>query len=326
MHKLINCGRICAIVASVTLLASCRQTQQPTTATVSAWSNDSAWYQSQDELLNDSEIDIFYVVSTEVVSAVTPAGDTVYRALLTPEDRASYTREFSYVDQRYGQGDLRCIAPYYHQFTFDAIALSGEQFFPVYKEVSKEVCEAFDYYMEHQNQGRPFALVGFSQGAMLSLDLLRHMTDEQYQQMIAAYAIGFRITDRDIQHPHIRPAIGETERGVTISYNSVLRPDAIWKAVAGGAAASINPVNWCTDATPATFTYHEQLHTVSIDTLSRQLIVSVDDPTEYREWSSNPVFAGAGIDPDCLHHYDLLFYSDYIHDNILKRAGKVVAQ
>lgn len=300
-------------------LTSCRNSTVSPVVEVSTWSADSAWYQAQDTVEGDA-IDVFYIVSTEVVSAVTPSGETTYRAQLTADDRLAYTREFAYVESHYCQTDLRCIAPYYHQFTFEAIDHAGEQFGAVYQEVVDEVCEAFDYYMRHQNQGRPFALVGFSQGALLTLDLLRHMTEEQYQQMVAAYAIGFRISAEDMKHPHIRPAVDETERGVTISYNSVLTPEAIWPDVAAGAATCINPVNWRTDSTPATFTYHDQLHTVYVDSLTQQLIVEVADPSEYRAWNQNPVFQGAGISPDCLHHFDLLFYSDYIHDNILKRA------
>lgn len=301
------------------LFTACRDSAITPKVEASAWSADSAWYQAQDTVEGDA-IDVFYIVSTEVVSAVTETGETSYRALLTADDRNAYTQEFSYVESHYCQTDLRCVAPYYHQFTFEAISLQGAQFDSVYQAVASEVCEAFDYYMSHQNQGRPFALAGFSQGAMLALDVLKHMTDSQYQQMVAAYAIGYRLSAEDIQHPHIRPAEDETERGVTISFNSVLSPEAIWPEVAANAVTCINPVNWRTDSTPATFTYHNQEHTVSIDTNTYQLIVEVADPSEYRAWTSNPVFQQAGVSPDCLHHFDLLFYTDYIHDNILKRA------
>jgi hypothetical protein len=57
---------------------------------------------------------------------------------------------------------------------------------------------------------------------MLVLDLLKHMTDEQYNRMVAAYAIGYRITEEDCKNKHICPAKGETETGVTISFNSAL--------------------------------------------------------------------------------------------------------
>ena len=181
--------------------------------------------------------------------------------------------------------------------------------------------EGFDYYMEHQNNGRRYALVGFSQGGMLVLDLLKHMTDEQYNRMVAAYAIGYRITEEDCKNNHIRPASGETETGVTVSFNSALSTDGLWPLVAEGAVICINPVNWKTDSTPATFTYENEEHTVSIDKQTNMLIVKTNRPKYYRKWNNNPAFQSAKVHLDCLHHWDLLFYSDFIHDNILKRAG-----
>lgn len=285
----------------------------------SFWSKPEAWYESQSPA-TDATIDLFYLVSTEVISATTPSGQTSYQSLLIDSDREAITAELAFAENSFGQHDMRYVAPYYHQFTFEAISLPKAQYDSVYQRVSDEVCEAFDYYMQHQNQGRPFAIVGFSQGAMLTLDLLRHMTDKQYQQLVGAYAIGYRLAADDIQHPHISPATDEEGRGVTVSFNSVLKPEALWPLVAGDAVTCINPVNWHTDATPATFTYQEQLHTVHVDAATHQLVVEVADPSEYRAWNANPVFEQMGVDPDCLHHYDLLFYCDYIHDNILRRA------
>ncbi len=82
------------------------------------------------------------------------------------------------MEKNIGQSDFNYIAPYYHQFTFDALSLSIEQSAQEYRKVAAEVCEAFDYYMKHKNQGRRFVLVGFSQGGMLVLDQLKHMSDE----------------------------------------------------------------------------------------------------------------------------------------------------
>jgi len=311
------------LLSSSGLLTACHGESEGTQdngADHSVWRTDSMWYQTG-QTMTDTQIDLFYLVSTEVISSKTITGETSYLAQLWPEERANMDQEFAFAQKAFCQSDIHCVAPYYHQFTFEALSLPQPTFDSLYQVVSQEVCQAFDHYIKYCNQGRPFALVGFSQGGMLVLDLLRHMTDEQYGQLVAAYAIGYRLSDEDICHPHIRPATGETERGVTISYNSVLSNEAIWPLVSGGAAASINPVNWHNDATPATFTYDDQLHTVTLDTTSYQLIIEVDDPSAYRAWNSNPVFQQMHVHPDCLHHYDLLFYTDCIHDNILKRAA-----
>ena len=285
----------------------------------SYWESEEAWYQS-DTTMNDDKIDLFYIVSTNVLSAEDENGDTAYQTRLNENDRKAFDAEFRYVEKHFCQSDFNYFAPYYHQFTFEAISLEPEKYQEVYSAVSDEVCDAFDYYMEHKNNGRRFALVGFSQGAMLVLDLLKHMTDEQYERMVAAYALGYRITEEDCQNKHIRPAYGETETGVTISFNSALSTDGVWPLVAEGAVTCINPVNWKTDSTPANFTYEGEEHSVSIDKGTNMLIVKTNRPEHYRKWTNNPAFQSAKVHLDCLHHWDLLFYSDFIHDNIMKRA------
>ena len=286
----------------------------------SAWESEEAWYQS-DTAVNDDKIDLFYLVSTNVLSAKDSSGNVVYQSQLIEEDRKALGAEMGYAKKHFCQSDFNYFAPYYHQFTFEAIGLESNTYKEVYASVSDEVCNAFDYYIEHKNNGRRFALVGFSQGGMLVLDLLKHMTDEQYERMVAAYAIGYRISAEDVKNKHIRPAYGETETGVTISFNSALSTDGVWPLVAEGAITCINPVNWKTDSTPANFTYEGEEHSVSIDKGTNMLIVKTNRPEYYRKWTNNPAFQSANVHLDCLHHWDLLFYSDFIHDNILKRLG-----
>ncbi len=300
------------------IISGC-EAQNQSTPTASYWDGDSAWYHATNPI-DANKVDLIYLVSTNVVSATDKDGKETYCSLLTTEDRQALDAEFAYTEEHIGQNDFNYIAPYYHQFTFDAINLSTSQFDAQYNKVKEEVCESFDYYMSHINNGRKFALVGFSQGGMLVLDVLKHMTDEQYNQMVAAYAIGYRISSDDTRCRHIVPATDESTPGVTVSYNSVLSTSGIWPFVASGATAAINPVNWKTDATPATFTYENTTHTVHLDPTTNLLIVETDKADEYRTWNSNPVYQSAHVSLDCLHHWDLLFYTSFIHDNILKRA------
>jgi hypothetical protein len=310
------------ILALLAIASSCNLSNNSaqTSSNESPWESDSAWYLSNTPKSND-KIDLFYIVSTNVLSAEDENDNVAYQSQLIESDKKAFDAEFRHVEKHFSQSDFNYFAPYYHQFTFEAINLAPEKYHEVYTSVSDEICQAFDYYMEHQNNGRRYALVGFSQGGMLVLDLLKHMTDEQYNRMIAAYAIGYRITEEDCKNNHIRPASDETETGVTISFNSALSTDGLWPLVAEGAVTCINPVNWKTDSTPATFNYEGEEHTVCIDKQTNMLIVKTNRPDYYHNWTNNPAFQNAKVHLDCLHHWDLLFYSDFIHDNILKRAG-----
>lgn len=110
------------------------------------------------------------------------------------------------------------------------------------------VLSAFDYYIKHHNNGRPFILAGHSQGSLLlqfilSLYLKEH--PEVQERMIAAYVIGYSITRGYLKdNPHLTFARGAKDTGVIISYNTespgvtgdniTLLPDAV----------SINPITW----------------------------------------------------------------------------------
>ena len=71
--------------------------------------------------------------------------------------------------------------------------------------------------------------------------------------LVACYAIGWRIAEEDLrQYPHLRMASGEDDTGVIISFNS--EAESVQDSLlipAGTRSLAINPLNWRTDATPA---------------------------------------------------------------------------
>lgn len=122
---------------------------------------------------------------------------------------------------------------------------------------------AFDYYVKHYNNGRPFILVGHSQGATVLSNLLSgYMSDNPgvYENMVAAYVLGHPITDTYLaNNPHLRFATGPDDTGVIISYNTE-SPDVArgtnpvlygMDAIDGTHILVINPINWARDETPA---------------------------------------------------------------------------
>jgi pimeloyl-ACP methyl ester carboxylesterase len=125
-----------------------------------------------------------------------------------------------------------------------------------------DAIEAFDYYIKHFNNNRPYILVGHSQGATVLSNLLsEYMKDhpEVYSRMIAAYVIGNPITDAYLaENPHLKFAEGPDDTGVIISYNTQadyfftqdppVKPNPVLYGLVGRV---INPINWKTDDTYA---------------------------------------------------------------------------
>lgn len=285
------------------------------------WNDPQRWYQPANEF-DTASTDVLYLVSTEVLSAVDGNGNVCWQAQLTEENLDALRGEIAWVENNMFDG-FNVIAPYYHQLTFDALTKAKERDLKkARRKVVEEVCSAFDYYMKNQNGGRPFIIAGFSQGSMMAVELLKHMSDAQYSKMIACYSLGYRLSAEDLRNPHIKAAAGEGDTGVVISFNSTQTREAIWPLVSADAAICINPLNWKTDSTPATFQFNETTNTVHIDPETNVLLVETDDPAYYYSYYELAHFyQEAGVDRNNLHHWDLLFYPRQIHDNALLRTG-----
>ena len=106
-----------------------------------------------------------------------------------------------------------------------------------------DVEDAFDYYMAHLNNGRPFILAGHSQGSNLLLWLLeRRMSNPVYlEKMVAAYVIGWSVTADELsRYPHLKMCTFSTQTGCIVSYNSQ-GPLATFSMARPG-AVSVNPL------------------------------------------------------------------------------------
>jgi len=273
------------------------------------WDEPTSWY-SEINPVNPDFVDVFYLFSTNVISSFDNSGNEIFNAVYTEEDMANINHELASAQKKMFPDSLNYFAPYYHQATMNSFFLSEDESTQYFEKAKLEAFDAFDYYMEHYNNGRRFVLAGFSQGAHIILDLLKHISDEQYSQMVAAYLIGQGVNASDIQHPHIVPAKDSLDTGVVISYNSVNDVSSIWDITYNNSVICINPVNWAIDTTPATLSYKDQTFTVSLDTAYHVLVVP-----EYVD-PETPLFWPEG----CLHRRDYQFYTECIRKNILDRA------
>lgn len=278
----------------------------------SQWSDAAKWYDSGKA--SNNPVDVLYFVSTEVLDEKDANGRDSYNAKLTTAELQAINAELNYAQSMFGDS-LNFFSPYYHQFTMSALSLPVKDHMKYRRKASKEAVSAFRYYMRHKNNGRPFILAGFSQGGMHLVDVLRQMKPEDYERMIVAYSMGYRLSADDMKHPFVKPAQSADDRGTTVSFNSVVSTDAIWDAVNGDAATCINPLNFRTDATPATLVFEKDTLTVHTDTRHNVLVVSGPNMSSYRF----PILEGLCKQGN-LHHWDLLFYRDAIHSNALHRA------
>lgn len=116
-------------------------------------------------------------------------------------------------------------APRYRQATFFSFLEGGANGRKALELAYGDVLRAFDYYLEHHNQGRPFFLAGHSQGTLHLMRLLEERIehrDELRQQFVAAYAIGFRFPMDKFERTfkNIKASQNATDTGCVIGWDT----------------------------------------------------------------------------------------------------------
>lgn len=138
------------------------------------------------EVAEDPPFDCFYVYPTVNISAEGVAGFDGDYGIETGITRTQAGR-FSSV--------CRVFAPLYRQSTFGVGPDVDVE--PIREQAYADVEEAFLHYLANDNEGRPFVLMGHSQGSSLSTRLLQDHIDGDESlrsQLVSALLIGTVIT------------------------------------------------------------------------------------------------------------------------------------
>ena len=290
------------------------------------YSRQENWVICEEKIRENCEVDIFYVLPTIY-------SDKDHAYMLWHDNKKLQTKAQMIAAQHTGifAPYSRVFAPYYRQAEFRR-ALS-EIHLPVDKQTFihhgiHDVRNAFRYYMKHLNKGRPFILLGFSQGSVALLEIMKtELADHTINaKLVAAYLIGYPNMPKTFpEYPHLRTAQRADDTGVIITYNSQA-PGKVKSVFTGNSENyCINPVNWRIDDKVADCTEHlgscffdfksgkatdkKQFVSAQIDPASGGLTVRTAEPGKYDSRS-----LGSGV----YHMFDLnLFYYD------LRANGKV---
>ncbi|MEI7989867.1 MAG: DUF3089 domain-containing protein [Chloroflexota bacterium] len=203
----------------------------------------------------DKPVDIFYLYPTswQRASKDDPYYSTIDNPMMLKNAKLNFDKQataFAPVGNIY--------APYYRQDDAGyTLSLSVADQAKVVGGIPKtDSIAAFDYYINHYNNGRPFILAGHSQGSiLLGLLLSEYMkaNPKVYARMIAAYVIGASITAPYLaDNPHLKFAEGPDDTGVIISYNTEAPTISAPNPMILPGALVINPISWTRTETVAT--------------------------------------------------------------------------
>ncbi|MCA8831636.1 DUF3089 domain-containing protein [Hymenobacter pini] len=144
----------------------------------------------------------------------------------------------------------RVYAPRYRQATlysfFEEKDTNGQQALEL---AYSDVKNAFQYYLDNYNQGRPIIIAGHSQGTVHATRLLHDFFDNDpklRRKLVAAYLIGFKVKPDEYQV--LRPCEDSTQTGCFVTWNTVAWGNT-YEPFANGVA--VNPLTWSRDTATA---------------------------------------------------------------------------
>lgn len=321
------------VISNLISLTSCETKNYLTQNSVTDYSKPQHWLSLPAD--NSKNVDIFYVYPTswykeEPTEPNFCEIDNRIMLLGAPSAFNKQATAFETVGNIY--------APYYRQVdAYYSLSLPEEERWNVTDSIpAKDVIAAFDYYIKNYNKGKPFILVGHSQGAIVLLLLLKnYMYDnpDAYSRMVCAYIIGYPVTAEFMNaNRHLKFAEGADDTGVIVSFNTQSPSVTLGANIAIGnnIGLVINPINWKKDETLAMAS--ESLGSfMPIDTLGNYGMIhnfadarinlekgviecsSVNDSTMFHLSG----VMGLGV----YHSFDISFY----YYNLRENAGKRVA-
>ncbi len=147
----------------------------------------------------------------------------------------------------------RIYAPRYRQATIYSFMDQSGSGRSALQLAYEDVQRAFDYFIEHYNQGRPFILAAHSQGSVHVRTLLENrITGTQlHEQLVAAYPIGFGIDREQMTKavPDVPVCESAEQVGCVVTWNAVGPHATPWGDP--GKNICVNPLTWRADGAAA---------------------------------------------------------------------------
>ncbi|MCK9625244.1 MAG: DUF3089 domain-containing protein [Bacteroidales bacterium] len=326
------------VISCLILLLSCEKSDITEQNSVTDYSKQEHWL----SLPTDASkvVDVFYVYPTAWYKEDTSEPDfcAIDNRIMLIGSQSAFNRQataFETIGNIY--------APYYRQADASYILpLSENQRWNVIDSIpAKDVTAAFDYYIKHYNNGKPFILVGHSQGSNVLLLLLKNYMYENvdvYARMVCAYVIGYPVTAEFLNaNKHLKFAEGDDDTGVIVSFNTQSPSLALGANIvmANKIGLVINPINWKKDETLATAS--ESLGSyMPIDSQGNSgKVLNVADARinlkkgviECSSVNDSAMFKISGImGLGVYHSFDIPFYYYNLRENAEKRVKNFLGQ
>ncbi len=208
--------------------------------------------------LSEQPVDVFFVHSTGYV------GPGSWNSTMEASNSEAQSIEYMLTSMASTfNGCCRVFAPHYREAHLASfISDDTESSYQALDLAYEDVKTAFKYFLDHFNKGRPFIIVGHSQGTLHSLRLLHDFVDGKALQrkMVAAYTIGYWLPMDMFERSFssLQLCSDSQQTGCIISYDTYGKggyksvqqrqwyPSG-WEITSEQKIACVNPLSWKTD-------------------------------------------------------------------------------
>ena len=220
----------------------------------------------------------------------------------------------------------RLFVPYYRQNHYRAffepyLSKGGQK---AQELAYEDVKAAFEYYVTHENKGRPIILAGHSQGAIHLKKIVQEYFDGTtlQQQLVAAYLAGTRVSEDDFKY--IKPLISPEQTGGFVSWNCYKKGKLPKYADWYRGAVTTNPINWDSSIT-SQFSEHKGLLYYNQQLIPSCLTVEVTDGLLWVSLPQVPKRFWVSFVKD-YHRFDVSFFWQDIRENAVLRVREFLKE
>jgi hypothetical protein len=211
--------------------------------------SDSIPFPLQASYRKDSSVDVFFLHPTTFGSRK----DTAWNADINDPQVNARTDYTTILYQASAFNAYRVFAPRYRQANIRAyFTKDTANALRAFELAYQDIADAFRYYLEHYNGGRPIIIASHSQGSTHAERLLKEFFDGKplQHQLVAAYVIGMAIPKSSFRS--LTACSDSSMTGCLVGWRTFekgFEPEFV--KLEKGNSLVTNPLNWTTDSTYA---------------------------------------------------------------------------
>ncbi len=190
----------------------------------------------------------------------------------------------------------------------------------------EDLKNAFQYYLDNYNNGRPIIIASHSQGTTHSRRLVKEFFDGTplQKQFVAGYLVGIPVLKEEFDNIPVCQSPSETGCFTAWrTFESGFTP----KSYTSDKVAVTNPLTWTTDDTPVSKTQNKGAILRKLKKVYPELCSAKVVPKDGILWADKPKFFGSFLLKNPNYHIaDFNFYYMNVRENAQERAAAFLAK